>query len=71
MSGTTDKAKGAANDVVGGAKRHIGEAIGSDKMQVEGAAQQIKGKAQQAVGDAKNAVKKAAADVDDSADRNL
>ena len=71
MSGTTDKIKGLGNEALGGAKRNLGEAVGSDKLQAEGMAQEIKGKAQKAVGDAKNAVKDAASKVDDAASRNL
>lgn len=71
MSGTTDKIKGVGNEVVGGAKRNIGEAVGSDKLQVEGMAQEVKGKVQKAVGDAKNAAKNAAEKIDDAANRNM
>lgn len=65
MSGTTDKIKGMANEVIGKSKQGIGEVTGSDKMKVEGAAQEAKGDAQQAMGDAKNAAKDA---VDKTAD---
>ena len=71
MSGDTDKAAGVANDLVGAAKRNIGEAVGSDKLEAEGAAQQIKGKAQQAFGDVKNAAKEAANKIADEANRKL
>ena len=71
MSGTTDKVKGLGNEAVGGAKRNLGEAVGSDRLQAEGAAQEIKGKVQKAVGDAKNAAKDAAHKLDDAASRNL
>jgi uncharacterized protein YjbJ (UPF0337 family) len=64
MSGNTDKIKGTANDVAGNIKKNVGEAIGDDDMQAEGAGQQVKGKAQKVVGDAKNAVK-------DAVNRNL
>jgi uncharacterized protein YjbJ (UPF0337 family) len=59
MSGTTDKIKGAANEAAGKAKQGIGEAVGSDRLQGEGAVQEIKGKGQQALGDAKEATKDA------------
>ncbi|WP_158815721.1 CsbD family protein [Methylocapsa sp. S129] len=71
MSGTTDKIKGLGNEALGGAKRNLGEAVGSDKLQAEGIAQEIKGKAQKAVGDAKDAAKDAAKKIDDAANRNL
>ena len=71
MSGTTDKAAGIGNEAVGGAKRNIGKAIGSDRLEAEGAAQEIKGKVQKVVGDAKNAAKDAARKIDDAASRNL
>jgi uncharacterized protein YjbJ (UPF0337 family) len=71
MSGTTDKVKGFGNEVAGSAKQNFGKAVGSDKMQAEGAAQQVKGKVQEAVGDAKNAAKDAAKKMDDAAQRNL
>jgi uncharacterized protein YjbJ (UPF0337 family) len=71
MSGTTDKVKGASNEAIGGAKRGVGHAIGSDRLEAEGVAQQIKGKVQKAVGDAKNAAKEAAEQIDDAAQRNL
>lgn len=59
MSSTTDKIKGAANELVGKAKQGIGDATGNDKMKTDGAAQELKGKAQSTVGDAKGAVKSA------------
>jgi uncharacterized protein YjbJ (UPF0337 family) len=71
MSGTTDKIKGLGNEAAGLAKRNIGKATGSDRLEVEGAAQEIKGKAQKAVGDAKNAAKEAAREIDEAANRKL
>jgi uncharacterized protein YjbJ (UPF0337 family) len=71
MSGTTDKVKGLGNEIVGGAKRNIGEAVGSDRLEAQGIAQEVKGKVQKAVGDAKNAVKDAADKMDDAAHRNM
>ena len=59
MGSTTDKVKGATNEAIGKAKQGIGEAVGSDKLQGEGAIQEIKGKGQQALGDAKEATKDA------------
>jgi uncharacterized protein YjbJ (UPF0337 family) len=58
MTSTTDKIKGAANEVAGAVKQTVGEAVGNPKLQVEGAAQKLKGAAQGAVGDAKDTVKK-------------
>jgi uncharacterized protein YjbJ (UPF0337 family) len=71
MSGTTDKIKGLGNEAIGSAKQNIGKAVGSDKLEAEGAVQEIKGKVQKAVGDAKNAAKEAAHKIDDAASRNL
>jgi len=59
MGATTDKVKGAANEAVGKAKQGVGEAVGSDRLQGEGAVQEVKGKGQQALGDAKQATKDA------------
>jgi uncharacterized protein YjbJ (UPF0337 family) len=71
MSGTTDKAAGVANEVVGGAKRNIGQAVGSEKLEAEGLAQEFKGKVQKSVGDAKNAAKDAANKLAEKANENL
>ena len=59
MGATTDKVKGATNEAIGKAKQGIGEAVGSDRMQGEGAIQEVKGKGQQTLGDAKDATKDA------------
>ena len=59
MGSTTDKIKGATNEAVGKAKQGVGEAVGSDRLQGEGAVQEVKGKGQQALGDAKEATKEA------------
>jgi uncharacterized protein YjbJ (UPF0337 family) len=59
MGATTDKVKGATNEAIGKAKQGVGETVGSDKMQGEGAIQEAKGKGQKAVGDAKQATKDA------------
>ena len=59
MTGTTDKIKGVANEAAGKAKQDLGEAVGSDRLQGEGAVQEVKGKGQQALGDAKEATKDA------------
>jgi uncharacterized protein YjbJ (UPF0337 family) len=59
MGATADKIKGATNEAIGKAKQGVGEAVGSDRMQGEGAVQEIKGHGQKAVGDAKQATKDA------------
>ena len=40
MGATTDKIKGVTNEAVGKAKQGVGEAVGSDKLQGEGAVQE-------------------------------
>ena len=71
MGSTTDKIKGATNEAVGKAKQGIGEAVGSDRLQGEGAVQEIKGKGQKAVGDAKDATKDAVNRAASAANKNL
>jgi uncharacterized protein YjbJ (UPF0337 family) len=71
MGSTTDKIKGATNEAVGKAKQGIGEAVGSDRLQGEGAVQEIKGKGQQALGDAKDATKDAVNRAAAAANKNL
>jgi uncharacterized protein YjbJ (UPF0337 family) len=71
MSGNTDKAAGMANEDAGKIKQGVGKAVGSDKMQSEGAGQKAKGDAQQLKGDAKNAVKNAVHKVADAANKKL
>ena len=71
MGATTDKVKGATNQVIGKAKQGIGEAVGSDKLQGEGAIQEIKGKGQQALGDVKEATKDAVNKAAAAANKNL
>ena len=68
---TTDKIKGAANEAIGKAKQGIGEAIGSDRLQGEGAVQEVKGKGQKALGDAKQATKDAVNNAAAAANKNL
>jgi hypothetical protein len=41
MGSTADKVKGATNEAIGKAKQGVGEAVGSDKLQGEGAIQEI------------------------------
>jgi uncharacterized protein YjbJ (UPF0337 family) len=71
MGSTTDKVTGAANEAIGKAKQGVGEAVGSDRMQGEGAIQEVKGKGQKAVGDAKEATKDALNKVAGAANKNL
>jgi len=63
MSSTADKIKGATNEAIGKAKQGVGEAVGSDRLQGEGAVQ--------AVGDAKQATKEAVNKAAAAANRNL
>ena len=60
MSSTTDKIKGAANEVAGNVKQGVGNLTGNDKLQAEGKAQEVEGKTQRTVGEAKDGVKNAA-----------
>ena len=57
MSGNTDKAAGMANEAVGKIKQGVGKAVGSDKLESEGAGQEAKGDAQQLRATPKNAIK--------------
>jgi uncharacterized protein YjbJ (UPF0337 family) len=60
MGSTADKISGVTNETVGKAKQGFGRAVGSDKLQAEGAAQEAEGAAQKTVGDVKSATKDAA-----------
>ncbi len=71
MGSTEDKVKGATNEALGKAKQGVGQAVGSDRLQGEGASQEIKGKGQKAMGDAKQAVKDAVNKAADAANRKL
>ncbi len=71
MGSTADKIKGTVNEYAGKAKQGIGEAVGSEKLQGEGAIQEGKGHAQQAVGNAKEAVKNVADKASDVAHEKL
>ena len=71
MGAMTDKIKGAANEAIGKAKQGVGETVGSDKMQGEGAAQELKGEGQKALGDAKEATKDAVNKAAASVNKNL
>jgi uncharacterized protein YjbJ (UPF0337 family) len=60
MGSTAHKITGLTNETVGKLKQGTGKAVGSDKLQIEGAAQEAKGVAQKTIGDAKAATKDAA-----------
>jgi uncharacterized protein YjbJ (UPF0337 family) len=64
MSSTVDKVKGYANEAAGKAKQTVGKAIGSDRLEAEGAAQEVKGNVQVGIGKAKDAAKEGAGAVD-------
>ena len=53
------RVKGAIDDVVGSAKRHVGGLTGNINTQAAGVAQQIKGKVETAVGKVKDAARDA------------
>ena len=71
MGSTSDKAAGLTNEAIGKVKQGVGNAVGSDKLVNEGAAQEVKGDAQKAVGDAKSAVKDAANKTAAAINKNL
>ena len=71
MGSTSDKATGLGNEVAGKIKQGVGKAVGSDKLQVEGAGQEAKGAAQKAIGDAKSATKDAANKAADFVNRKV
>jgi uncharacterized protein YjbJ (UPF0337 family) len=71
MGSTADKIKGSTNEAIGKAKQRLGEAVGSDRLEGEGAIQEAKGHVQKAVGDAKQAVKDAANRAAAAANRKL
>ncbi len=71
MGSTEDKIKGTTNEAIGKAKQGIGEAVGSDRLQGEGAVQEVKGKGQQVLGDAKEATKDAVNKAAAAANKNL
>lgn len=58
-----DRVKGTIDDVVGSAKRHVGNLTGDTKTEVEGAVQQVKGKVENAWGKTKDAARDAKANV--------
>ncbi|SFV26058.1 CsbD family protein [Hyphomicrobium facile] len=71
MGSTADKVSGYANEAAGNIKKNVGKAVGSDKMEIEGALQELKGEAQVEVGKAKATVKDGANKVADEISRKL
>ena len=71
MGSTSDKISGMTNEAVGNVKQGIGKLVGSEKLQIEGAAQEVEGEAQQAVGSAKAGIKDAANKVANTVNRKL
>ena len=43
----SDRAEGAAEEIGGKIKKHVGRAIGNEQMEVEGKAKELKGQARQ------------------------
>ena len=54
-----DRVKGKIDEVVGSARRHLGNLTGDSRTQVEGGLQQIKGRVETAVGKIKDAARDA------------
>ena len=54
-----NRVQGTINELVGNAKRHIGDLTGNTETKVEGTVQQIKGKVQNAWGKTLDAVRDA------------
>jgi uncharacterized protein YjbJ (UPF0337 family) len=52
----SNRVHGTIDDVVGSAKRKVGNLTGNTPLQVKGAVQQVKGKLQNAVGKVQDAV---------------
>jgi uncharacterized protein YjbJ (UPF0337 family) len=71
MGATADKVKGVTNEAIGNAKQGVGKAVGSDKLQGEGAIQEAKGDGQKAVGNVKEAAKDAVNTAAAAANKNL
>jgi uncharacterized protein YjbJ (UPF0337 family) len=71
MGSTADKVSGYANQAAGSIKQGVGKAVGSEELQIKGAAQNLKGKAQVAVGDVKETVKEGANKAAEEINRKL
>jgi uncharacterized protein YjbJ (UPF0337 family) len=52
-----NRVKGAVDEVVGSAKRHVGKWTGNIKTEAEGAVQQVKGNVETAIGELKDAAR--------------
>jgi uncharacterized protein YjbJ (UPF0337 family) len=57
--GATDKIKGKTNEIIGKAKRGVGEALDDKDLKDAGTRQEVKGAVQTAVGNVKDALDKA------------
>ena len=71
MGSTADKVTGLTDEAVGKFKQGTGKAVGSDKLQIEGAGQEAKGIARKGIGDAKAATKDAANKAADFVNKKL
>ena len=58
-----NRVKGTIDEVVGSAKRHVGNLTGDIRTEVEGAVQQVKGKVENAWGKTKDAARDAQANL--------
>ena len=58
-----DRVKGTIDEVVGSAKRHVGNLTGDTRTEIEGAVQQVKGKVENAWGKTKDAARDAQANL--------
>jgi uncharacterized protein YjbJ (UPF0337 family) len=56
MSAAIENLKGVANDAIGTIKKEFGVLVGSDRLEMEGAAQQLKGDAQRAESDVRGQI---------------
>jgi uncharacterized protein YjbJ (UPF0337 family) len=64
-----DRIKGKMDEVVGRAKRQVGEWTGDTKTQGEGAAEEVKGKVQNAWGNVKDTARDAKHDLERDVDK--
>jgi uncharacterized protein YjbJ (UPF0337 family) len=53
-----DQMNGTIDEVVGSAKRKVGELTNDNRLQAKGVTQQVKGKVEQSLGKTKDAVRK-------------
>jgi uncharacterized protein YjbJ (UPF0337 family) len=66
-----NRVNGTIDDVVGSAKRKVGELTDNPKLQVKGTAQQVKGKVENAWGKATDEVQKAVGNTDAHLDTHV